>query len=452
MDDRVRVTDADRDHAGALLRGHFVVGRLTAGQLDERLTAALRAVTFGDLRRALAGLPKSPVASQDKRVSPQVRLERGYRRLLAFYPAAHRGVHEEEMLAVLMTQAPVAKRRPGIAEAADLLLGALRVRCQPPCGAAEPGWRDALAVLSVILPVLILLTAAVSQARLLLNFPAPGAFAYGFPRWVIPGLCPPARPGGGGPAGAVDAARRHAGSGRVADLGRFPACSRGARAWRWATLPFLALGLGIVALVASPGPRRGLQILTWKQAGLVVIAALAVVLSPSLVSGGVRRDRRDRRRDGAGVLAGPVAADPAGHPGLPLLLHVGALPHRLGLPPAGRSLRSQELPAVADPADFGGRDRLPPTSPPRLIFDLFRVMFYRRCALRALSYRLRPTPSFLDRCRTRASGRRIKGAGEKHPRRTHLAQAAPQRVSRRMRQLAAPDRGRRLVIEWTVRL
>ena len=71
------------------------------------------------------------------------------------------------MLAVLMTQAPVGKRRPGIAEAADLLLGALRVRCQPPGGAAEPGWRGALAVLSVILPVLILLTAAVSQARLL---------------------------------------------------------------------------------------------------------------------------------------------------------------------------------------------------------------------------------------------------------------------------------------------
>lgn len=285
MDDRVRVTDADRDHAGALLRGHFVVGRLTAGQLDERLTAALRAVTFGDLRRALAGLPKSPVASQDKRVSPQVRLERGYRRLLAFYPAAHRGVHEEEMLAVLMTQAPVAKRRPGIAEAADLLLGALRVRCQPPCGAAEPGWRDALAVLSVILPVLILLTAAVSQARLLLNFPAPGAFAYGFPRWVIPGLVPPLALA----AVALLALwmRRAA---TLAAAGLLILLVSGLPS-RWGVglavgddYLFLAVALELAALLASPGPRRGLQILTWKQAGLVVTAALAVVLSPSPVT------------------------------------------------------------------------------------------------------------------------------------------------------------------------
>jgi len=39
---------------------------------------------------------------------------------------------------------------------------------------------------------------------------------------------------------------------------------------------FLVLGLEIVALAASPGPRRGLQILTWKHGALVVIAALAV--------------------------------------------------------------------------------------------------------------------------------------------------------------------------------
>ena len=191
MDDRFRVTDAERDRAAALLRDHFAAGRLTAGELDERLTAALRAVTFGDLRRVLAGLPRSPVAPPAGRVPPQVRLERGYRRLLACYPAAHRRVHEEEMLAVLITQAPAGTRRPGIAEAADLLLGALRVRCQPPTGPAEPGWRDALAVLSIILPVLILLTSTVSEARLLVSLPAPGAFAYGFPRWLIPGLVPP---------------------------------------------------------------------------------------------------------------------------------------------------------------------------------------------------------------------------------------------------------------------
>lgn len=39
---------------------------------------------------------------------------------------------------------------------------------------------------------------------------------------------------------------------------------------------YLALGLEILALIASPGPRRGLRILTWKHGALVVIATLAV--------------------------------------------------------------------------------------------------------------------------------------------------------------------------------
>jgi len=47
---------------------------------------------------------------------------------------------------------------------------------------------------------------------------------------------------------------------------------------------FLAVALEIAALLASPGPRRGLQILTFKHAALVVIAMLAVVLSPSPVT------------------------------------------------------------------------------------------------------------------------------------------------------------------------
>lgn len=80
-----------------------------------------------------------------------------------------------------------------------------------------------------------------------------------------------------------------------------------------------------------------------------------------------------------GVLAMPVAASAAGHPGLPLLLHLGALPHRLGLPATERGLRRQELPAVADPADLGGRDRMPPTSPPRLVRGLCHVRRHDPC-------------------------------------------------------------------------
>ena len=51
------VSDADRDRAGARLREHFAVGRLTPAELDERLTAALAAQTAGALRGLLADLP-----------------------------------------------------------------------------------------------------------------------------------------------------------------------------------------------------------------------------------------------------------------------------------------------------------------------------------------------------------------------------------------------------------
>jgi len=142
MDDGLRASDADRDGAAAQLHVHFAAGRLTPDELDDRLTAALAARTFGDLRQTLADLPRPAPGLQQAG-----RLERGYRRLLAFYPPRYRRVHEEEMLAVLMTRAPEGKRRPGLAEAADLILGALRVRCQPSRGgAAGPARRSPLAL------------------------------------------------------------------------------------------------------------------------------------------------------------------------------------------------------------------------------------------------------------------------------------------------------------------
>jgi Domain of unknown function (DUF1707) len=141
MNDRLRVSNADRDRAAALLRAHFIAGRLTHDELDDRLATTLGAATLGDLHRALADLPgPGPVPSDS-------RLERGYRRLLALYPARYRRVHEEEMLAVLLTGAAQAQERPRRAEAVDLIIGALRVRCQAVRGGL-PGWRGALAVIS----------------------------------------------------------------------------------------------------------------------------------------------------------------------------------------------------------------------------------------------------------------------------------------------------------------
>jgi hypothetical protein len=70
MDDSIRVSDADRDRVTAQLRDHFAAGRITPGELDERLSAALNAKTFGDLRRIMADLPGPVAASLGAAPSP----------------------------------------------------------------------------------------------------------------------------------------------------------------------------------------------------------------------------------------------------------------------------------------------------------------------------------------------------------------------------------------------
>jgi hypothetical protein len=69
MDDRIRVSDADRERVTTRLRDHYAEGRLTDSELDERVTAALNAKTFGDLRQLMVDLPgPTPVPPQQ---SPQ---------------------------------------------------------------------------------------------------------------------------------------------------------------------------------------------------------------------------------------------------------------------------------------------------------------------------------------------------------------------------------------------
>jgi hypothetical protein len=58
-------------------------------------------------------------------------LERGYRRLLAWYPREFRRENGQEILAVLMACAPDGQRRPGLAESADLIRNGLWMRLRP---------------------------------------------------------------------------------------------------------------------------------------------------------------------------------------------------------------------------------------------------------------------------------------------------------------------------------
>src|SRR5215831_10555442 len=70
-DDRIRISDADRERVAARLREHFAQGRLSPDELDERISAALTAKTIGDLRPIMADLPDpAPVAPQPRQSRP----------------------------------------------------------------------------------------------------------------------------------------------------------------------------------------------------------------------------------------------------------------------------------------------------------------------------------------------------------------------------------------------
>ena len=58
-------------------------------------------------------------------------LERGYRRLLAWYPRPFRAERADEILAVLMAGAEQGQRRPRLTEAADLIKNAVVIRLFP---------------------------------------------------------------------------------------------------------------------------------------------------------------------------------------------------------------------------------------------------------------------------------------------------------------------------------
>jgi hypothetical protein len=63
--------------------------------------------------------------------SDQARMERAYRRILAWYPRSFRRDNEDEILAVLLDTAAEGQVRVALAEAWDLVRGGLRMRLWP---------------------------------------------------------------------------------------------------------------------------------------------------------------------------------------------------------------------------------------------------------------------------------------------------------------------------------
>src|SRR5689334_2577257 len=68
----LRASDADRDEVVTLLRGHAEAGRLTVDELDERCSAALSAVTIGELGRLMEDLPRERPAAPPARKPPRL--------------------------------------------------------------------------------------------------------------------------------------------------------------------------------------------------------------------------------------------------------------------------------------------------------------------------------------------------------------------------------------------
>lgn len=92
-------------------------------------------------------------------------LESRYRRLLALYPRSYRATHEDEMLGVLLAAASPGQRRPSMRDAIDLLGGAARVRLRR-LRSLDSDWSDALAVVAVLAPILMLLGLSLPAAGL----------------------------------------------------------------------------------------------------------------------------------------------------------------------------------------------------------------------------------------------------------------------------------------------
>ena len=82
----MRAGDADRDAAAAALAEHFAQGRLTIGELDERLGAVLAATTYGEISRATSDLPDVTGLWPPRSAASRPRARRGRRPGLAARP------------------------------------------------------------------------------------------------------------------------------------------------------------------------------------------------------------------------------------------------------------------------------------------------------------------------------------------------------------------------------
>jgi len=219
-------------------------------------------------------------------------LEQGYRRLLTGYPRAFRRDQADEILGVLMAGAGEGQRRPRLAEAANLLWSGLRMRLRGPAltGESRP-WSDALALFSLVAPLFLLL-ADVLVVALPYRLRPVGRFrfvrAFGS-HPEIGGLSLLRQPIFDVTVGLgvlvailVLLGLRWMALAALAAAAVYWVAARQMIPWIPYPLQLLTAGgylLETAALIASPGPRRGRQLVNWRYGAVLLAAAAAVQLS-----------------------------------------------------------------------------------------------------------------------------------------------------------------------------
>jgi hypothetical protein len=219
-------------------------------------------------------------------------LERRYLRLLRCYPASQR----EEMLGVLQAAAWPGQRRPGVRQTANLVACGLAIRAHRVSGwLADDSGQDALAVVSLIAPVLMLIIAALDFA-VAVRVDGDAAAMARVPVWQLLSFVPTLA----GPAAVMIAwlavvllgltGRRRAAAAvasiplTLALLALVTVVVQWSGAWSGG-LPLFLVTAGLVgpavmaslaacSLAFSPGPQRGLAIAGRRRACLM-IAGLA---------------------------------------------------------------------------------------------------------------------------------------------------------------------------------
>ena len=225
-------------------------------------------------------------------------LERRYLRLLRCYPPSHREFHREEMLGVLLAAARPGQRTPGLGQTVNLAACglAIRVRRIPGWLAADAG-QDALAVVSLIAPAVVFILLALGRgamdataaarvpfwSQVLPVPPSLGESVVVMIAWlavVLLGLT-----GGRGAAAVIAFISLTLAWLAVLTVGVQQSVSGGLVQFLGSArdVPVVLASLAACSLAFSPGPRRGLAIVGWRRACLMIAGLSAGFGFPSIV-------------------------------------------------------------------------------------------------------------------------------------------------------------------------